>query len=319
MASDEVGSCAGGQGGEGGRRNHRHRGGWAAKPWWRPLALFYLLTLMLSWSYWGILLAQGVRVGSRQPWPSHLPGLLGPCLAAVLVIAQTEGGVALRQWLIRLVWPVGVGWSGLAWALSPLLMAGAVYGALALSPLGPTLAWARWSEYPGLPADWPAGSAIGLAWGLNGCGEEGGWRGFAFDRLERRLGVWSACLWVAVLWMFWHVPLFFLTDNFRALWGWHVVGWALSLVCGSFVLGAIYVRSGRSAWAVATWHVLFNGAVATPLGQGLPSALMSTMVIVLGVMVAWRQWYVRGGSSVAEAENGNPCQAPSESPPKASR
>lgn len=255
----------------------------------QQLLAFYGLALLLSWSYWGFLLAQGVIVGAGT-WPSHLPGLLGPGLAAAILIGVTDGRSALRGWLLRLWWPVRVGWAGVMWALSPLVAAGLVYGGWLLMPDAPVLAWRRWSEYPGMPRDWPIWAVVFTAWVLNGCGEEAGWRALAFDRLEQTLGAWSASWVVGCLWLFWHLPLFFLTENFRALWGWPVLGWGFSLICGSFALGAIYLRGGRSGWVVAIWHFLFNGVVATPLGQGLPAMLMSGVVMILGIVVAVRQW-----------------------------
>ena len=49
----------------------------------------YLLTLTLSWGYWLTLLAQSRSVVSVSA-VTHLPGLLGPMLAAMLVTAVED-------------------------------------------------------------------------------------------------------------------------------------------------------------------------------------------------------------------------------------
>ena len=65
---------------------------WFAK---RPAVSFYVLTLTLSRGYWLTLLALGLRVGPGSV--SHFPGLLGPMLAAIAVIAVIGGRKALLE------------------------------------------------------------------------------------------------------------------------------------------------------------------------------------------------------------------------------
>ena len=77
---------------------------------------------------------------------------------------------------------------------------------------------------------WPSGSAmsrysglpdVGLLWvflialGVNGFGEETGWRGFALPHLQRRHKPLVASLLLTFGWASWHLPLFFVVDSFR--------------------------------------------------------------------------------------------------------
>jgi len=66
------------------------------------LAGFYALTLVLSWTYWLTLVALGQRVepGSAA---THLPGLLGPAVAAAVVTVLLGGGAGLRELFARVV------------------------------------------------------------------------------------------------------------------------------------------------------------------------------------------------------------------------
>jgi uncharacterized protein len=60
----------------------------------------------LSWAWW-LPLALGDRLVERgDGWSTHIPGLLGPMLAAAIVLSWTEGGAGLRSWLSATTrWP----------------------------------------------------------------------------------------------------------------------------------------------------------------------------------------------------------------------
>lgn len=125
---------------------------------------------------------------------------------------------------------------------------------------------------------------------FNGYGEEVGWRGFATKHLVPRLGKLRATLVVAALWLVWHAPLFWLNANMQELVGPVLLGWALGLVCGAFVLADLYLASGQSILVVAVWHTLYNFTVATPAGTGTPAAVISALVMAWGVYIAFSWW-----------------------------
>ena len=59
----------------------------------RRLLAFVLLSYALAWAWWLPLALSGTTVGPGHGWPSHLPGLLAPALAAAVVTAATTGRV----------------------------------------------------------------------------------------------------------------------------------------------------------------------------------------------------------------------------------
>jgi membrane protease YdiL (CAAX protease family) len=103
------------------------------------------------------------------------------------------------------------------------------------------------------------------------------------------MGRLRSTLAVAALWLIWHAPLFWLVADMRALIGPELLGWAAGLVTGAFVLAALYFAT-ESILVVALWHTLFNFVVATPPGRGVPAAVISTVVMVCGGVVAVRWW-----------------------------
>ncbi|MGA7179498.1 MAG: CPBP family intramembrane glutamic endopeptidase [Thiobacillaceae bacterium] len=176
-----------------------------------PVTAYYLLYLLFSWGYWLAMLPNSTDTGPAAR-VSHPPDLLGPMVAAIIVLL------------------------------------------------------------------------------LNGFGEEAGWRGFASTQLLPRLDKLRTTVVVAVLWLAWHAPLFWLNTAMHELLGPAFFGWLFGLICGAFVLAAVYLASGQSILVVAVWHTLYNMVVATCAGTGTPAAVASTAVMLWGIFIAVRWW-----------------------------
>jgi membrane protease YdiL (CAAX protease family) len=256
-----------------------------------PVTAFYLCALAFSWGYWLTMLPLA-RPG-QAPSVSHLPGLLGPMVAALFVTAVISG----RSGLLRLassalLLPRPYARNVLL-ALSPLGIGAVTFLALRLWGIE-FPAWSAFAQYPGLPKGMSIVAVTGAVLLLNGFGEEIGWRGFATAQLLPRLGKFRSAVVVGALWLPWHAPLFFLNTSMHNLVGPVFFGWAFALLCGAFALGAVYLASGQSVLVVAVWHTLYNMVVATSAGAGTPAAVASTAVMIWGAFVAliwWRQDY----------------------------
>ena len=196
------------------------------------LLAYLLLAYGLSRAWLLPMAFGGLVVLTGEGWPTHFPALLGPMVAALLVAAGTGKLRPLLASMVRVLVP-------LRWwvvALSPLILLGGVL--LVDLIIGAELpAPAAFAEMSGLPA------ALGLAGvGLlillvNGFGEETGWRGFALPLLQRRMSPLPAMLVLAVIWAGWHLPMFFVVNNFRSFSAGTIMGWLLGLTAGSILLG----------------------------------------------------------------------------------
>jgi membrane protease YdiL (CAAX protease family) len=249
-----------------------------------PVAAYLVLAVAFSWTWWGWAVAQGWVTRAGQGWPTHLPGLLGPALAALVVTAVADGRAGLRDLGRRVVrWRIGWRWWAVVAATALLPLLAWAWQALTGGG-GPDLEGLR--SYSGAPLA-PVVVTFGYVLLVNGFGEEVGWRGFLADRLLRRHGLATTALLVWVAWGLWHLPLFLVVENFRDL-GWGALGWAVGLLAGSVVLTWLYAGSGRSILLVAVWHTVFNVATATEATSGTPAAVASTLVMVAAVIVAWR-------------------------------
>lgn len=244
---------------------------------------FFVLAYALSWSYWIPMAVQGDVVTAGYGWPTHLLGLLGPALAALIVTSLTAG----RHGLADLVRRMGRWRSPGRWWL-------VVVATLALAPLavvvplatgGDVPAWQDFFRYTGIGMIGPLGVVL-VALLVNGFGEETGWRGFAVEHLMRSHSLTWTALVVSLGWAGWHLPMFFIVDSFRQM-GPLALGWLVGLVAGSVVLTYLYVRGGRSILFVAVWHTAFNLTSATAAMGAVVGTVTSIAVIV------WAVWILR--------------------------
>ncbi len=230
---------------------------------------YVVLAVALSWAWW-------VPVALTGGTASHVPGLLGPAVSAVLVTTATGGREGLRRLRGRFGSPR---WWALA--LVPLLVGAVAAAAVHVTGDGPS---ARdFAVMPGIP-DWSWPVVVLVLLVVGGLGEEVGWRGVAWTRLRRRLGLRNAAPALTVPWAVWHLPLFWIDSGLADLSLAVVPGWLLGLTSGAVVLGWLYERSG-SLLVVAVAHTAVNVASGTRGGTGLVAAGVSVGVIVAAMVV----------------------------------
>jgi membrane protease YdiL (CAAX protease family) len=243
------------------------------------LLWFVGLTYAMSWAWWIPLTMSDTDVAPAQGWPTHLPGLAAPAVAAFLVTAAAEGKAGLRELMSRVLrYRVGWRWYG--------LIAGTA--ALSLLPLLTTTDHRieEVFEYSGAPI---AGIWIVVyVLLLNGFGEEIGWRGFLAERLLATHSVGRTALLVWPIWALWHLPLFWVTTNFMELRGPGAIGWVVGIGFGSVMLTWLYDRASHSILVVALWHTAYNFTTATEASAGTTAALV-TAAVILGSVVVMRR------------------------------
>jgi len=242
-----------------------------------PLLTYVLVAYGLSWSSWIPLALGSQTVREGAGWPTQMPGLAGPAIAAVVVTTIIDGRTGLADIWRRLTrWRVGWWWLSVAAILAA--------GGIGLAVAGVTSS-GDLTLYNGVSASVGPIATIVFVFVVNGVGEETGWRGFLADRLLVRHGLTVTALLVALVWAPWHAPLFFFNDNFKDLGVGGTIGWALGLTAGSVVLTWLYRGSGASILLVAVWHTAFNFTSATPAASGTVAAITSTMVMVAAVAI----------------------------------
>lgn len=247
-----------------------------------PVAAYFALTFALSWTFWLAMLGRGARVDAGA-WPTHVPGLLAPMLAALAVTAAVDGRAGLAELGARMVkWRIGLRWLLVAVA-SPLALLAVAAAFQAAHGQG----WPSWRNL-GQMGGFPSTSPLAM-WALlvlaNGLGEETGWRGFALPRLERRHSPLAATTLLWLAWATWHLPTLWLLESYRGLGAAGVAGFFVSLYFGAILLTWLYHRSGNSVLALALWHGSFNLATATMAARGTVAAWVSMAVLTWGAVL----------------------------------
>jgi membrane protease YdiL (CAAX protease family) len=246
------------------------------------LVAFFALAYALSWS-WVIPFVLNHQVVRRGVgWPTHLPSLLGPAIAALVVTAWTMLRPGMRDLLARMVrWRVPIRW----WlvAVSPVALLALALAAMAAA--GRSLPDVRdFGRFSGTPAIGLAGVLLLITF-VGALGEETGWRGYALPQLQRRFSPLASSLILAVLWFGWHLPQFLVIATYRDFGPAQYVGMFLGLACGTVVLTWLYNRSGSSILLVIVWHGLYNFVGATQAATGMLAAVVSTLIMIQGAIL----------------------------------
>lgn len=126
-----------------------------------------------------------------------------------------------------------------------------------------------------------------------GFGEELGWFGFAFPRLEWRYGPTGAALIIGVIWTAWHIIPYVQTDRPFDWIAWHCVVTIATRVIAVW----LFVKTGRSVFAAALFHAMCNVAYFSfPRGGShYDPAYFAPIVVSLAVAIAMaRKAWARG-------------------------
>lgn len=251
----------------------------------RRVIVFFLLAFAFSWTIWGLLLL------APLPDVLFLPvlflGSFGPAVAALALLAfQGEQG-ELAFFLKRLV---RVDRSLLRWLPVILLFFPAllVTGLVLNHAFGGEAAEA--SEYlSGMGSVSDALVILGIMLLGGPLGEEPGWRGYALEPLQERLGAVKASLILGLAWAAWHLPLFLVEGTSQAAKGagFATVSWVIQLMLASLVFTALYNRTNGSILSAILLHLMAN--IAYPLGLDTRGEVVFTVlrVLVAGAIVVW--------------------------------
>ncbi len=256
------------------------------------MTAFFVGAFVLSWAVWIPMALAGATVQQGSAWPSHLPGVLGPAIAALAVTAVLGEQRALLRRTIR--WRVAPLWYLVA--LSPLAIfavAALVQGSIDIDDLG---------KFSGLPVVAAPGMLLLLV--LAAFAEEIGWRGFAVQHLLDKHGLLMVAAIVGVLWACWHLPLFLLIANYRELGPSVLPMFFLGILSGSVFLAWLYRATGGSVLICALWHGAYNLVTGTAAATGMVAAVVSAAVMVAAAIIVvtelWRQTH-RGSSRKAHS------------------
>src|SRR5215211_3828074 len=206
-----------------------------------PVTAFFVLACALSWWPW-ILYSVGLS-------PTPIVGV-GPFLAALLVLALTEGKSGVVGLLRRMVrWRVGLQWYAVALLLPIVVtLAAAVLNVFLLGAQRTSSA----AELGGLSSFLQMFFLWLLIPGLAGTWEEPGFRGYALPRLQVGRSALLASLLLGVVWAFWHLPFVATGEDiwidaflFSFIWS-PVYAWLFNNANGSVLIVMLFHNMNNS-------------------------------------------------------------------------
>lgn len=281
---------------------------------WRPIVIYVLLADALAWvlclPLW---LGRGLNEAPEVLIPVLLGMMVMPAVAAAVTLKlverkpfwRTVGAVVPRplpRWFAYLAIAVGGIFALVLGALLTSRLLGQYQWDLAnLSGFREALEHQLRDRVKGGQVDLPPQTwLLALATIPNlliasvintipAAGEEIGWRGFLFPRLQP-LGTWPAIVVSGAIWGTWHAPVILLGYNYPSVPPW--LGLVLMVVfctlCGGF-LAWLRVRSA-SVWPAALGHGTLNAAVgATAATFSLAGHPVNT---ANGTIMGWAGWIV---------------------------
>jgi membrane protease YdiL (CAAX protease family) len=240
-----------------------------------PLTTFFILAYALSWWAW-IPYAVGA-------FPNPVASF-GPFLAAVVVLAMTEGKAGLLGLFRRMVrWRVAPGWYAVALLLPAVLAAAATALNVLLGAEPPSAA--ALNAWTGIFSTF---AIVLLIPGVGGAWEEPGWRGYAVPRLQSGRSALVASLILAVLVAGWHLPLMVAgqvhySDIVLIVAAVIVFNWVFNNAKGS-VLIIMLMHAANNAASGSFFSPMFSGADS--IRQSWLLALVWAVVAVLVIAIS---------------------------------
>lgn len=249
----------------------------------RNLLLYLLVAFVWTWIFW-----LSLFVLSKSPLENLSAMLLfiggfGPFIAAVSVTYFTEGKDAVRRLAKK-----GINYRfKKIWFIPIFLFFPAVNGLISLvgAMTGFTL------DLPWLSNPLILVPAFLLYFVVSGIQEEFGWRGYAFEKLQRNYSAVVSSLILGFIWWLWHIPLFFV-GYYGDLPMWLYL---IQIVIWAILFTWIYNNTNRSVFATMIFHAMANLTVASifPVSQfgllSLPIFFGSILMalVTLFIVVIW--------------------------------
>lgn len=130
-------------------------------------------------------------------------------------------------------------------------------------------------------------------------GEEIGWRGFLQPELHKKFTPLISSLFIAVVWIIWHLPLFWLEG--AAQKGDSIINFAILVVCMSFLFTWLFLNAKGSVFLALLFHTSINFITAYVNPIVLPTmsenkvfnrifTMVLVVFVILLVVIFWKQF-----------------------------
>ena len=236
---------------------------------------FFLLVILLSIPFY-VLGAAGDRLPIMTFLPISALATFVPMIAALILVCRERGAQGVRELLARVLdyrRIKSAGWGLTAVLLMPMVFLLA-YGVLRLE--GRALPDVQYFSIAEM-------IAFTLLFFVGAIGEELGWQGYGFAKLNSRWNALEAALIIGVIWALWHV-IPFVEMGRSAYW---IIWHSLSIVMLRVIIVWLFVNTGQSVFIAALFHTTTNlawGLIAN-YGSFYDPLVMLIILILLAVTI----------------------------------
>jgi uncharacterized protein len=252
-----------------------------------PLIWFFALSYVVSWPAW-------VLETKDITWAAF-PGYFGPAIAALAIIAITQGKYGLKKILTKIyLWRVPVRW----YLIAIFLPIGSVLLAVVFQLLNGGENTIRWVEFT------PRLSTLALGFiGLSlygifvAAGEEIGWRGYALPGMFKQYNPLVASILVGIFWGFWHLPLRWLYTSDSNLTDALFYGFGID--AAAIIYTWLYLNTRGSILIASLFHAVYDVTVIMAgnlIGNLFSFRVHMIILIIIAALLAvstqlWRDKY----------------------------
>jgi membrane protease YdiL (CAAX protease family) len=256
---------------------------------------YFLLTFAYSWIIWipSVLDGTGVELPFDVTGYSTLVVIIGafaPLLAAITLVAKDEGREGIKSFFSQAI----------DFHIKPVYIILALVLPLAIHVITHYLALVLGLDvaqtlFPTEISTAPIILAIPyfiLMLVIGGGQEEFGWRGYAQEPLQEKIGVIPASLVIGVIWGIWHLPLWFMAGDLHSAYSFFA--FVMMTTSISVIYAWLYNASGKKLIVVIFFHAMNN--TAAPLipflhgVEGKPESaywIYAAVNVVFGIIFAY--------------------------------
>ena len=222
---------------------------------------FFLLTFAYSWILWIPSVLDGIGIELPIDIAGYsivvvIIGAFAPLLAAITLIGQEEGWKGIKAFLGQ----------AFDFHFKPIYLLIALALPLVIHAIVHYLAPAVGLDVAKtlFPADSPVSPIIlaipyfFLMLIIGGGQEEFGWRGYAQEPLQDKIGVLPASLVIGVIWGIWHLPLWFMAGDLHSAYSF--LAFVMMTTSISIIYAWLYNSSGKKLIIVMIFHAMNNTA-----------------------------------------------------------
>lgn len=220
---------------------------------------FVILSYSISWLCWLPIVSQINADLYSSPWFVIVLLLLGgysPTISGLLLSYSIGGKQALKELANRFkILKVEFKWYAIAVNVGPVL--GAI-ATLIYSLQGGVLGWVNYMVFLFFPVFMVVASIFGPL------GEELGWRGFLLPRVLGKYDVFTASLWVGIIWAFWHTPLYWAQEG-TSISGvpvtpFSILNYVVFCIGMSLIISLVLKNTRNSVFIAFLIHASSNGS-----------------------------------------------------------